>query len=868
MEIEKLFISLALDAAKYTDGLNDAQKQGTGWAAKMRQTIGGGIATAAKIASGALLGVGLTIGGVAASGINSFIGFQNQMNEVFTLMPGISQDAMDDMSDQVLQFSKDFAVLPDQVVPALYQSLSAGVPPDNVFAFLETAQKAAVGGVTDLETAVDGITSVVNAYGADVLDAANASDIMFTAVRLGKTDFSQLSSSLFNVIPTAASMGVTFGDVAAQLATLTAQGTPTSVATTQIRAALVEASKGGTKLSDAISDLTGSSFAELIQQGQTVPQIFQQLRDSMPEQDFKDLFGSVEAMNAVLGVTGPNFDTVTAAMDQMTDSAGATDAAYEQMNGGIKRVMDRFRAFGSATLIQIGDALSPVIDKVLDLAEQALPAVESALSDVTGFISGVFSNLESGQDILTAVIDSFLNFTNVGENLSGDGFQFLIDLETGLRNIWEQLQIFWAALQPVIETVITAVSEFISWKDILIAIGLLIGGVILNVIIGLVSALAPVVVAVVAIIGVISLLRNAWENDWLGIKTALIDFWENTAKPALAELWAWLSETVPAALETLRAWWVDTAWPAIQNALEIAWAIISFVLAAMWDSLINVIIPAIVALWDYWVNTAWPAIQTALANAWAAIEPILIALKDFIINTVIPTVQDLYTKWTTIWWPTIQTVLENVWAAIVVVFQEIDRWINTNIVPWLEFLHTQWTTVWWPAIATAVETAWGIIQPLLETAQTWLEENVPAALDSLKTAWDSVWTALAPVVEPVRAAIDGIKNAVEAFWDFITSHTFNFNIHIPDLPDWAVPGSPLPIHTAWANFASEMNHTTIRPKVDLVGVTAVTGAALAASGYTDNRRSETVINMPPGQDPMRVIRSSRHIDKINGRGGR
>lgn len=859
---------MALDAAKYNEGLNDAQQAGAGWAAKMRQSIGGGIATAAKIATGALVGVGLTIGGVAASGINSFIGFQNQMNEVFTLMPGISADAMDEMSDQVLQFSKDFAVLPDQVVPALYQSLSAGVPPDNVFNFLETAQKAAVGGVTDLETAVDGITSVVNAYGADVLGAANASDIMFTAVRLGKTDFGQLSSSLFNVIPTAASMGVTFGDVAAQLATLTAQGTPTSVATTQIRAALVEASKGGTKLSDAITDLTGSSFAELIQQGQTVPQIFQQLRDSMPEQDFKDLFGSVEAMNAVLGVTGPNFDTVTAAMDEMTNSAGATDAAYETMNGGIKRVMDRFKAFGSATLIQIGDALSPVIDKVLDLAEQALPAVESALSDVTGFIGGVFSNLESGQDILTAVIDAFLNFTNIGENISADGFQFLIDLEDGLRNIWEQLQNFWAALQPVIETVITAVSEFVSWKDILIAIGVLIGGVILNVIIGLVSALAPVVVAVVAIIGVISLLRNAWENDWGGIRTALIDFWENTAKPALTELWAWLSETVPAALETLRAWWVETAWPAIQNALEIAWGIISFILAAMWDSLINVIIPALVALWNYWVNVAWPAIQAALAAAWEFIRPKLEALVNYIITVIIPAVQDLYNKWVNEWWPTIQTVMENVWTAIKTIWKEIGRWINDNIIPWVEFLHQKWVEEIWPAIQTAVETAWGIIQPLLETAKTWLETNVPAALDSLKEAWDRIWTALAPVVEPVRAAIDGIKGAVEGFWNFITSHTFDFHINLPDLPDWALPGSPLPIHTAWANFAKEMNRTTIEPKVNLDGVTAVTGAALAASGYTDNRRSETVINMQPGQDPMRVIRSSRHIDKINGRGGR
>src|SRR5690554_3689738 len=94
-------------------------------------------------------------------------------------------------------------VVTKDVVPALYQSLSAGVPKDNVFEFLEVANKAAIGGIAKLETSVDGLSSVVNAYGSDVLDVGKASDLMFTAIRLGKTSFDELSSSLYNVIPTA-----------------------------------------------------------------------------------------------------------------------------------------------------------------------------------------------------------------------------------------------------------------------------------------------------------------------------------------------------------------------------------------------------------------------------------------------------------------------------------------------------------------------------------------------------------------------------------------------------------------------------------------------------------------------------------------
>ena len=137
----------------------------------------------------ALAGIGIATAAVTAFGVSSvaaFSTFERSLNEVFTLLPGISGEAMEAMSSQVQQFSTRFGTLTDEVVPALYQALSAGVPPDNVFEFLETAQMAAIGGVTDLETAVDGISSVVNAYGAEVLSAAQASDIMFTAVRLGK----------------------------------------------------------------------------------------------------------------------------------------------------------------------------------------------------------------------------------------------------------------------------------------------------------------------------------------------------------------------------------------------------------------------------------------------------------------------------------------------------------------------------------------------------------------------------------------------------------------------------------------------------------------------------------------------------------
>ncbi|MDQ5975714.1 MAG: hypothetical protein QG661_2923, partial [Actinomycetota bacterium] len=316
----------------------------------------------AKAAAGAFLS------GVALIGksVMDFGGFEKQMNEVFTLLPGISGEAMGAMTEQVKSFSTEFGVLPTEVVPALYQSLSAGVPADNVFAFIETAQKLAKGGVTDLTTAVDGLSSVVNAYGSDVLSAEQASDLMFTTVKLGKTNVAELSASLFQVTPTAAGLGVAFGDVTAALAAMTLQGVPTSVATTQLRQLFVELSKEGSAAAGTFEELSGKSFRQFIAEGGNVQEALQVMEAGAASTglSISDMFGSVEAGSAALALTGGGTEAFTNALAGMEDSAGATDAAFEQMNQGLGVTLDKLKARFSVTLLNIGEQIAPTVGTI------------------------------------------------------------------------------------------------------------------------------------------------------------------------------------------------------------------------------------------------------------------------------------------------------------------------------------------------------------------------------------------------------------------------------------------------------------------------------------------------------------------------
>lgn len=434
-------------------GLKQGEQHTKGFLAEVKtgfaRSVGGAALSAGKVAAGAIVNF-------AKEASAEFQQFETNISEVFTLMPDMSAAAMSQMEADVLAFGVSVGRQTDETIPALYQAISSGVPSDNVFDFLQVASDAALGGVTDLETAVDGITSVTNAYGTEVLSAAEASDVMFTTVRLGKTNFEQLSSSLFNVIPTASALGVSFEDVSANLAAITLQGTPTSVATTQLRAAFVEASKGGTALSDAIKDLTGKSFTDLIASGQTSSEIFDNLRSSMPEQEFKDLFGSVEALNAVLGITGPNAVTVDNAFNQMQESAGATAAAADTMSQSYGHLQEETLAAKEQVMILIGEGLIPgqaaamaftrdtllLAGSLLSLNKAADDASESIVELVE---SGIDADINAAKLLDTWTnLDDFWGRSAFGRGKLQDDMQRVViasvDLEGSFSDVEDRLQ--------------------------------------------------------------------------------------------------------------------------------------------------------------------------------------------------------------------------------------------------------------------------------------------------------------------------------------------------------------------------------------------------------------------------------------------
>ena len=528
--LERLVVELATDASKYKQGLSDASGATSSWGGKLAGLAG-------KAALGAMAAAGVAIAGIGVAGVKEFIGFQTSMNEVFTLLPGMSADAMGQMQEDVKGFAKEFGVLPKETIPALYQAISSGVPKDNVFDFLEVAQKAARAGVTDLTTTVDGLSTVVNAYGKEIISAEKASDLIFTAVKMGKTTFDEMSASIFQVVPTAASLGVGFDQVAAAMAAITLQGVPTSVASTQLRQLLVELSKAGSEASDAFKQLAGKDFQSFIAEGKTLQdglnlmaggltttssnagkaaektdslrrsidrlqdrlavarqrqsefndktkeslrlgnqQTIDQLTADLAALDgelagvtvtssttttkMTDLFGSVEAGNAALMLTGTGSETFTNILGEMGKSAGATDAAFATMSGGISASLDRLKASWSVMLLDVGERAAPAFAGLAEMANKALPYVgEAAVGLMTIVGEGVQSAVALAGTVKKAWDEDYGGIRTTAEEVGA-----------ALRIEWLKTRLEAALLVQEIEKTFAEADITLDWSGIKIPI--------------------------------------------------------------------------------------------------------------------------------------------------------------------------------------------------------------------------------------------------------------------------------------------------------------------------------------------------------------------------------------------------------------
>jgi TP901 family phage tail tape measure protein len=239
---------------------------------------------------------------------------------------------------------------------------------------LEVAAKASIGGVTDLETAVDGLTTILNAFGMESSEVGRVADVMFATVRGGKTTMDELSNSMFQAAPVAAAAGVSLEEMSAAVATITKQGTPTKVAMTGLRGAmlgLLRPSEDMRVLLDELGFSTGRSAIEQLGLVGALDAVRTATRGN--DEQLAKAIGSMEGLTPVLQVTGSNLRIFEKDLHDISTAAGASDTAFEEMQKTSARQFALMKANFTELKISVGTTLIPIFN---DVANTLGPVIE------------------------------------------------------------------------------------------------------------------------------------------------------------------------------------------------------------------------------------------------------------------------------------------------------------------------------------------------------------------------------------------------------------------------------------------------------------------------------------------------------------
>ena len=132
------------------------------------------------------------IAAIGAASVKLASDYQQSVAKVYTIMDK-NVMSTDRMSQSILDLSTATGKSANELAEASYQALSASVETSKVGGFVEQAVKLSKVGFTETATAVDTLTTIINAYGMSADDAAAISDKLVQTQNKGKTTVDELA---------------------------------------------------------------------------------------------------------------------------------------------------------------------------------------------------------------------------------------------------------------------------------------------------------------------------------------------------------------------------------------------------------------------------------------------------------------------------------------------------------------------------------------------------------------------------------------------------------------------------------------------------------------------------------------------------
>ena len=328
-------------------------------------------ATAVQGLTGALavVGAGAVLGKITGDVFALGKEFSAAAGSVRTLTGAEGFDDVQASIEKVVQ-SANGATNSIEANAASYQLLSAGISgASDIESVLAASVDLTTAGFTDQTTAVDALTTVINAYGLEADKAKLLTDQLVQTQNDGKLTINEYGAALGKVIPTAATLGVGFAEVNAAIAGITLQGQNADIATSGLNSALNKLAAPTKEGTDILSKYGITVNAATIKADGLVGTL-ETLQKITSDQDKIKLFGS-EAFKA-LGPLLNNFEKFKELVENQAEATGVAKKAVDNLANGYATLSKKNENLRTDVGVEVFKQLQPAIAAVLKPVNQLL----------------------------------------------------------------------------------------------------------------------------------------------------------------------------------------------------------------------------------------------------------------------------------------------------------------------------------------------------------------------------------------------------------------------------------------------------------------------------------------------------------------
>ena len=412
-----------------------------------------------------------------------------------------------------------------------------------------------------------------------------------------------------------------------------------------------------------------------------------------------------------------------------------------------------------ATQRQLQQALVPVGEALMSLANDILPPVAAAIQTVGDFFNNLPGPIKNFVIILGALIAAF------------------------------------TALAPAIAAVAIAVTAL---------------EVPLLPIIGIIAGVAAAIAGIIAIVQNWGAITEWFGNVWAAVKEKCSQIW--------TAICAFFTETIPAAWDSLVAkfqaipeWW-SGIWTQVKTFFENTWN------AIMQNPVVQTIVTTIQTLFQNLVSTLqgiWSGLTQIASGAWELLKNTILAPVLLLIDLVTGNFTQLASDAQNIW-NNIKNAAAQIWSGIKQVVSSIASGLANGVKIAITGLQNALSSIW-SAVKNAASSAWNGIKSFVVNTANNLKQAAVNAFNNLVSGIRNTLSSLGNIVRngfqsaisfitslPSRALqwgadfINGIARGIRNAIGAVTSAVSNVASKIRSFLHFSVPDEgPLTEYESW-----------------------------------------------------------------------